>query len=466
MSQLKRVKTFNRFDAMQNELKRLQKSKYDLLLSTSNEINKLREYINFLSNVDRNNIQMSQEILQKIYNFDNQYRNENISNNDNNIDITQIQTWLNDNHFDDLLSIQKQINYVRQSKMMLLETTSDEINRLRTLIRKLTDKLLKKIGYDNEVKKDNHKIINDAKMDDSKMETKIEVKMDDIKMEERKTKQEILVRLKSKDKKITRKSRKSKEILLCDYKSLSENDYEYYYNVMFFGTKCIGKTSLLRQIIFEYTDNNEHKKNILKGFQYKIIHEIVSSVYIVLEEHEFFENDTNIDRNDVNINKSIKYFKDNFLKEYNAPFITQDICNAIQILFPKTMDNDNYIQNIFKNHKFYRNMCYFYQHITKFSTKNWEMNNAEMYLIWDKNTKPYVIYLCTYNMWINMLLLCNIELIILNLNLLTIKIMKKCIEYGIYHQMYLETIIHTRIIYTIYLNILSLIVMCLLVHQY
>eukprot|EP01083_Nonionella_stella_P055271 145854_1 len=348
---------FNRNDALLAEVQRLQLSKLKLLQSTSMEMQKLRAFIRFLCRIDQQK-QISAEILKEINRFNTAPAVHNTNTNDQML-ATTLQTY-NDEYlsqtFTNFTELQQEIKRLREAKFALIHATNTEINSMRDTIKLLMNRIVSKIDPNSSLYRPHapiNKILNE---------------------EETKT---------------------SEEALLHDYIALGKDDVV---NIMLMGTKCSGKTVLLRNIISLYAkDTTNSLMNSIKNGEYLIINSIISSIYSILSEYDFFQSNKYLLQLTLSedMKTAIEYFRKNRLSQYNGPFLTKDIGKHINAIFCTTQDaDDQFVRLVFMNHSYYRNMCYFYQNIDKYCKSNWysSASEQELLLVWDKTTSPIYYY--------------------------------------------------------------------------
>ena len=345
-----------------------------------------RTFIRFLCQIDQEK-QISPEILKEIDKFNSESSNDNNYLNDDNDDTlsTTIQLYNTEylSNFSNFMDLQQEIKRLRDSKFQLINTTNTEINDMRDTIKLLMNRILHKLDP-------NSKLYQQLQPQNTKKS---------IINRSRKTQKQSNTKTQS-----TKNKDKYKEKILHDYNKLGKDNVV---NVFLMGTKCSGKTALLRNMICLFGKNNDNKnkdKDVLieniKNIEYIIINAIISSIYDVLSDHDFFESDKYksqlvlSERMKIGIN----YFKNNRLSKYDGPFLTKEIVKHINSIFngdgsSENDDKDNddqFIRLVFMNDCYYRNMYYFYHNIDKYCKSTWyhDISSQELLLIWDKTTLP------------------------------------------------------------------------------
>ena len=244
------------------------------------------------------------------------------------------------------MDLQKEIKQLRQSKYELISATNTQINSMRDTIKLLMHRISSKI---NPAPFTDHEHKSNANYNDA---------------------------------------------LLHNYSKLGGDDVV---NIVLLGTKCSGKTTLLRNIIISLSDTKSFFKSI-KNVRHMIINSIVSSIYSVLFENDFFQSEKYRSRLNLSptMKDSISYFEKNRLSQYDAPYLTDDVVNTIRRIFDNSgnSNDDHFVRLVFMSHCFYKNYMYFYQNIEKFTKSRWyqHFSSDELLLIWDRTTLPIYFY--------------------------------------------------------------------------
>ena len=151
-------------------------------------------------------------------------------------------------------------------------------------------------------------------------------------------------------------------------------------NVFLVGTRCAGKTTLLRHIVHIF--GAESLFSTVKQARRLVVHGLVSSIYNVCAEHAFFRGLRLSER----VRNGVAYFEQNRLSRFDAPFLTKVVTQHIAGIFGETesheeKSDDHFVRLVFEKHAQYRNMYALYADAERYCGRQW-------LAIWDSHTLP------------------------------------------------------------------------------
>ena len=370
---------------------------------------KLRTFIRILCKADQQQ-QLSPEILDEINHFTTDPTAHLSSHHDVHHDdellSTTLQLYTTEylSNFSNFVDLQSELKRLRESKLELITTTNTEIDGMRNTIKLLMDRIITKTGkqwdFVNSSNSSNssnstnstNSINSFTKGTDSTNAMNAQHAMSRC-VPFQHFRSHSMVQSNRSNASNPSNTASSLRPLLHEYSALGEDDVV---NIMLMGTKCSGKTTLLRHIESLYTVLSVDKLESLKSLKssestkspYLVINAIISSIYNVLAENDFFIKLTVSD----SMRSGIEYFRTNHLSKFDGPFLTDAVAQQIKRIFPDSLPaqqvkDDEIVRLTFINHSYYRNMLYFYNNIERYSHSQWhhDLSVAELLLVWDRD---------------------------------------------------------------------------------